>query len=361
MGLRITFRERLSAKEMQNYNEFVLSPAYGSIYQSTYWNEINGDGISGKIYFWDGEVPNIAAGVFLIHEKPLARFGEIHFGPVVREHGCLVEIFEALIDYASRHFHWLRVALPYPISTETERLERIAIKKWGMKFDFGESNWATLKIGLNDKSLKEIYSGFRKSYKPGIRKAERELNILNPIGSDQVDQFSEIFCRMHVSRGITINATEQTEYFISLWQMISLNNLGDFYLTCEDEKIIGGMIFIRSGNRYIYYKGAADPEKRKHLVLHAACWKAIQYAHAHEKIDVFDLGGYNIFVDETDQIYSVNRFKEGFTKEIEFFPKTQYYIFSPLRYQLYKKSRSAKNRVMHLYRNSRIRDRKPVK
>jgi len=360
MGLRITFRERLGAEEMQNYNEFVLSSAYGSIYQSTYWNEIHGDGISSKIYFWDGEVPNIAAGVFLIHEKPLARFGEIHFGPVVKDLSRLIEIFKALIDYASRHFHWLRIALPYPISNETERLERIAIKKWGMKFDFDGSNWATLIIDLNE-TKEKIFRCFRKSHKERIRKAQRLLVLKEPDNMAEVEGFVTVFLRMRRRRGLPVNEKREKEYFSRLWTMLSEYDLGRFYLVHYENNIIGGRIFLCSGNRYINYKSAADPEYRKLPITHMAIWQGVKDAHELDGVSIFDLGGYNIFVDETDQIYSINRFKEGFTKEIEFFPKTQYYIFSSLRYQLYKKSRAARNRVMHLYRNFRVRDRKPVK
>jgi len=358
--MKLVFREQVNGSEQLEYNNFVLSSPYGSIYQSTHWINIHNDSFSKKVFFWDGEVPDIAAGVFLVHQNPLATFAEIQFGPVVKDPNRLIEVFEQLISYGAKHFQWLRIALPCPISNETERLERIAIKKWGMKFDFDRSNWATLIIDLNE-TKENIFKSFRKGHKAAIRKAQRLLVLKEPDNMAEVEGFVTVFLRMRRRRGLPVNEKRGKEYFSRLWTVLSEYDLGRFYLVHYENNIIGGEIFLCSGNRYIYYKGAADPEYRKLPITHMAIWQGVKDAHELDGVSIFDLGGYNIFADETDQIYFINRFKEGFTKEIEFFPKTQYYIFNPLRYQLYKKSRAARDRVMHLYRNFRVRDREPVK
>jgi len=335
MNLQLTFKKRLTIDETRYYNEMVLDNPYGSIYQSTHWVDIHSPEYTDKIFFWDGERPDLVAGVLLIHKKHILRFAEIKFGPVVKDLSRLVEIVDSLIAYTKRHFHWLKISLPYPISNETEILERMSLKKHNMKFDLHGSNWSTLVIKL-DRSLDEIFQSFRQSHKRYVKKARTIFQVRLAKDEKDLRNFAKVYNDMWLQRGYKQNCNLIIERICCLGEFLRTTQKGFVYLVYNDSDLVGGTIFIRSGRRLIYLIGASAPQWRKDPVTYLAFWLAIQDAHTLEGVDIFDLGGYNIFVGKEDQVYNINHFKYGFSKCLEFFPKTQYYVFSPLHYFLYK-------------------------
>jgi lipid II:glycine glycyltransferase (peptidoglycan interpeptide bridge formation enzyme) len=121
-----------------------------------------------------------------------------------------------------------------------------------------------------------------------------------------------------------------------LRQTFNKQQVGKFVLVTDaDGKVLGGIALVLQGKTVRYFKGAADPAIRNLPVLHLAIWESILWSKENG-FSHFDLWGYNHFVDESDQVYFINRFKKGFGGTFTFYPKKMYFLFKPLQYQLLK-------------------------
>ena len=119
-------------------------------------------------------------------------------------------------------------------------------------------------------------------------------------------------------------------FVIPVFEFLNKKNRGKLLLVKDDgDHILGGVMIIFQGKSVRYYKGASDINYRHLPVLHLAILESIRLSKE-AGFDYFDLWGYNHYVDESDQIYFINRFKKGFGGEYNFYPKKMYIIYRPI-------------------------------
>lgn len=134
---------------------------------------------------------------------------------------------------------------------------------------------------------------------------------------------------MSQSRGLTIDGASTRDLFDKIFNFLSKENLGLLLGVFDNMgNMIGGLIVVFQGQTVRYYKGASDPERRDISVLHLAIYEAIQISKKLE-YKYFDLWGYNHLVNDTSQIYFINKFKKGFSDDYLFYPKMLHLSLKP--------------------------------
>jgi lipid II:glycine glycyltransferase (peptidoglycan interpeptide bridge formation enzyme) len=209
-----------------------------------------------------------------------------------------------------------------------------------------EINWATQRLGL-DRPIEDIYKNFSLHHRRNIRKAEK-LNLKAEIICTPCDikVFSEQYLEMYTGRGLYLPPQTTIDAFRNLFDFFQQNGNGYFLAVRSQEgTILGGICICYQGDSAFYYKGYTHPAYRHLPVGHLAMYHAMIYAKEKGK-RYFDLGGYGINITESDPVYSINKFKDGYRAEYVVYPRTMLISTVPMAgwlYSLRKKSLYRRN------------------
>ena len=306
---------------------------------------INGE----KLYFTYRDREELRA--FAIVRLPNPRIAKIDFGPVgVTKEDTLRALQKLLVAVRESTRAWyLQVQLPWqePLAEVSEET-KAAVSLGARTFD-DKRNWASSFIDTKGTD-EELKKNFSKNHKRSINKATKLGLETRELTSDEdVGVFNDIFVRMYAARGETIDPDQNRKEYIGLRDYFARTGEGFFFGVFEAEELIGGMIIVRQGDYGFYHHSASDPEKRKIPVLHLGVFKVLEELRQ-RGIRYFDFGGYNPMADESDQVYNINRFKDGFTKNYLRYPKIMYFEFVPGAVFLLEKFQAFKDVIKRLVR-----------
>ncbi|NNE66280.1 MAG: GNAT family N-acetyltransferase [Pyrinomonadaceae bacterium] len=306
--------------------------------------------ISGRVlYFTYRKDDELVA--FALLRFPTPRIANLEFGPVAvsAEDGltALGEIIEAVKSSTSAWY--LRVQLPWQEGEVSEFVVRKIAKEHSFSTFEDKRNWASSVIDTT-RSDEELMKSLSKNHKRSVKKAVK-LGLVSRelITAEEVTAFNDIYCSMYKVRGETIDRDANLRDYLNLFEYFRESRNGFFYGVFEGDDLIGGMIIVKQGNYGFYHHSASDPTKRKLPVLHSAVFSVIEELRV-RGMRYFDFGGYNHMVDESDQVYNINRFKDGFTKEYTYYPKLMYFEFKPNAVALLEFSQKLKDVVKKVIR-----------
>ncbi len=261
----------------------------------------------------------------------------ISFGPLTSDPKttaiCIGEIYAY---YRKKRFALLTIQPEYIPQESAEILENLIKNKLPVQYLNDSNNWTSISIDLS-RSEDEVMKAMSKGHKSDIKKAAKSgLNVLSNFTSEQFEQFTSIFTKMHRERKLAEPANGFESFLKDVKKKFESSGSGKFLLVANaDQKILGGIALIYQGSVVRYFKGAADPEVRNLPVLHLAIWEGIRSSAA-KGFKQFDLWGYNHFAKESEQVFFINRFKKGFGGDFIYYPKKMYFILNPFRYRIFQ-------------------------
>jgi len=100
-------------------------------------------------------------------------------------------------------------------------------------------------------------------------------------------------------------------YYRDAWQAFIEANLAHLFIAEHESQPLGGLILFRFGNKVWYMYGASRDVHRNLMPNHLLQWEAMRWAKA-QGCTVYDLWGAPDIKDESDPLWGVYRFKEGF-------------------------------------------------
>lgn len=173
----------------------------------------------------------------------------------------------------------------------------------------------------------EQWRTLRRSTRTAINRGRREeMSIHSLESADELDRFTAAFNRFAASRSIT--GLDE-----GLLARLAASGIDLVVLQAEhDNETAGGAAFVSAGGRLIYEWGFTEASKIEAglPVIHGLIWAGI--AAARERaLDTVDLGGYWKERGPTDPN---NRFKLGFSKDIEDFGPAQRLVLRPGAYRI---------------------------
>lgn len=280
--------------------------------------------------------------------KKYAKFAHIHFGPLFRDADVFLDAIRHIRDYLKKNnYIYLSVQLPLPTGAITDYIEAKISQQFSVHYSFDRHNWSSLRISLS-LPLEEIYHEFSTNHKRSIHKAQQSGFAVIPITTtERMKNLSECFVRMNERRDLYVNPQDTMRHFENIFEFLQNEKKGISMAVIDPSgALTGGVILIYQGNTVRFYKGAADPDKRKLPILHLAFWEAIKISQE-LGFKYFDLWGYNHYVNENDQIYYINKFKKGFGGEYVFYPKLMHINLMPFGYFVHKLQNCIIERLMN--------------
>ncbi len=261
---------------------------------------------------------------------PTSRIARVEFGPVAESGASSLEAIRRIVKSVreTSGCWYLSLQLPWQTGEETDRLEEKLRSESRIKSFDDKRNWSSSIIDT-DLSNDEIRKSFSKNHRRSLNKAEKLGLTARSFDSDEeIYTFNEIYARMYKTRGESIDKAQNLRDYLNLRDFFKRTGQGFFYGVYRENDLIGGMIIVRQGLYGFYHHSASDPEHRKIPVQHKGVVSVLD-ALRDRGIRYFDFGGYNHMVDKTDQVYNINRFKDGFTKQYIYYPKIMFFEFVP--------------------------------
>jgi lipid II:glycine glycyltransferase (peptidoglycan interpeptide bridge formation enzyme) len=255
----------------------------------------------------------------------------IERGPVCVDEHMLEVHLDQLIELLCKDAVAIRIS-PYPDTRLTVTYEAVLRQlKWKPVGESSHMYDATLIVDLRQ-DLKAIQANLRRSLRTQLNKAKRTgIIVRHDTGIEDFEQFITGFNAMARDRGL---ATIKQEIATELAQLNGRTD-GIQLFVCEyDGEIVAGALLIAAGDRIIYRWGfSSESDSHRQLPLsHALHWRAIRWAQENG-YRYYDFGGYWEQRGDQDPI---NRFKLGFSKQIENLMPEHILVLRPFVFGLLK-------------------------
>ena len=328
------FKYNLEESDKNRIIEFYNSFDNISINQFVGWEQINNP--TKKICYFISFINNSVNSYAVIVENK--KIAYVNYGPIAKKDKEIINAINKIVEYyRKKKFIKLIVKLGKP-DNNTEIIQK------HFNHQYKESNyplnWSTLILKLKNTNIDDVFGKFSTNHKRSIKKAQKNKLTVSEISSlEQIKCFSEVYDNMYKSRKIVKSFNNTFNVFSNIYNLFKENNNGYFLGVFYNSKIIGGLILPKQGNTLYYQYGATDINYRKFPILHLAFYEAIKIAIA-ENFDYFDFGGYITNINEKNQIYNINKFKDGFRGEVLVYPKNMHFILSPFKNTFYEMLRS---------------------
>jgi lipid II:glycine glycyltransferase (peptidoglycan interpeptide bridge formation enzyme) len=259
----------------------------------------------------------------------------VYFGPLIKTESDYELFIKEIKKYCKRKFIPVLKILP-PHNTIKYQSSFWEQLKADTNFETcdNEFNWSTLisKINLTDE---ELLKSFADNHRQSIKKAMNIGFKTTLLNQKDIDTFNNQYCEMYTAKGLPINITNNFQKFTRLFQFFEEHKNGFFMGVWLENKLIGGVCISFGNNVAFYLEGYSHPDYRKLPVSHLALYESMKLARDNG-LNYFDFGGYANNTVEGDQLYNINKFKEGFRGELIYYPKTMiFYTSLPVKW-MYK-------------------------
>ena len=334
--MKTAFKYSLTEEEVKELGDFYASCENVTIEQHPQWR-LSTESPGRYCFFIAREDDKIICTTVITEEKKLGtKTASIDFGPLFKDPEALIASIEEISRYYKlKGFTVLTMQLAMPTGHEADYVEYKLNKDLDINYSFDRNNWSSIVVDLSqdeDKLLRNLSKGHRSD----IKKAQKSgLTVSCDYSEEDFKRFIEVYINMHRERQLKENDQGSAVYLGKVRDFFNTYQAGKF-LIVKDETgtVLGGILLVHQNKTMRYFKGASDPAVRNLPVLHLAIWEAIRSAKQ-QGYQQFDLWGYNHFVDESDQVFFINRFKKGFGGNFTFYPKKMYFIFKPLQHKAY--------------------------
>jgi hypothetical protein len=267
-------------------------------------------------------------GYVMITEHPPLE-ARVTFGPVCKQVSDSLSIIVEMIRYfKAKGLFSLRILLGMEVGHESQLLKYQLVKQHPFTCRFDKNNKGSIRLRLDDCTEEELLAGMSQHHRRAIAKGKKEgLESRILVTAEEILAFSEGYRRMLQSRKISCEEGID-EAFQSVQRWLADGRNGFFMGVFHEGKMVGGLLMIYRGAYAEYYRGFTLPAECQLPINHFGFFEAIKVVKS-RNYTYFDLGGYNLLVDEKDQVNQINRFKKGFNGEPFFYPMTIYVDLRP--------------------------------
>ncbi|HUQ66135.1 MAG TPA: GNAT family N-acetyltransferase [Flavitalea sp.] len=335
--MKSTFKYSLSDEEINELGEFYSSCEIVTIEQHPQWR-LSIESHKNNCFFIGREEDRIVCSAVITETKKLGiKNASIDFGPLFKNPDMLIASIGQIYEYyKSNRFTSLTIQLALPTGSNSDYIEYKINKNLPVISLYDRNNWSSIVVDLSadeDQLLRNMSKGHRSD----IKKVQKSsVTVTDDYTEDDFRSFIEVYIKMHRGRGLKEDDQGSSAYLNKIRSFFNLHGNGKFlFVKDASGTVLGGIVIIYQNKTVRYFKGAADPACRNIPVLHLAIWQAMCISKQNGFIN-FDLWGYNHFVNETDQVFFINRFKKGFGGDFTFYPKKMYFIFNPMQHKLYQ-------------------------
>ena len=162
------------------------------------------------------------------------------------------------------------------------------------------------------RSEDELLAAMKQKTRYNIRLAAKKEIVIRPGTPADFPVLVEMYRETAARDGFTIRPTA---YYLDAWQTFYGDGLAQPLLAEFEGEPVAGVMLIRSGNTVLYMYGASTEKERPRMPNHLLQWEAIRWAKA-QGATFYDFWGAPDEFVETDRMWGVWRFKEGFNGQV---------------------------------------------
>ncbi|HUS94179.1 MAG TPA: peptidoglycan bridge formation glycyltransferase FemA/FemB family protein [Patescibacteria group bacterium] len=169
----------------------------------------------------------------------------------------------------------------------------------------------TVELDLG-RSEDELLASMKQKTRYNIRLAGRKgIAIRKGTAAD-----FELIAKMYIETAIRDGfAVRPVKYYLDAWHNFYTAGLAQPFIAEFERQPLAAVIIVRYGKRAIYMYGASTNQERKRMPNHLLQWEAILWARA-EGCETYDFWGAPDEFVESDPLWGVWRFKEGFNGQV---------------------------------------------
>ena len=226
------------------------------------------------------------------------------------------------------------------------------VKSLGFTVDSTTQSFETIqprfvfRLDVEGKTEDEVFGAFASKHRYNIRVAKKKGVEVKICGPEAAEDFHKIMIETGKRDDFGIRSTE---YFRSI-----LENFGEdarIYLAYYEGQPIAGSLAIHYGDKVWYLYGASSNEHRNVMPNYLVQWEMIRWA-IETGCRIYDFRGVSGYLDESNPLYGIYRFKKGFSGELTEFIGEMNLVIKPFAFQLvtcgekvYKKLRTVKRKL----------------
>lgn len=177
----------------------------------------------------------------------------------------------------------------------------------------------------------ELLAAMKPKTRYNIRLAGRKGIEIRAGGTDDFDVLVEMYRETAARDGFAIRPPD---YYLDVWRSFYDAGTAQPLLAEFEGEPVAGVMLVRSGDRVIYMYGASTGKARNLMPNYLLQWEAIRWAQA-QGCQIYDFWGAPDEFQETDRLWGVWRFKDGFQGQVVRHIGAWDYPARPLLYWMY--------------------------
>lgn len=306
--------EVVTKENAVEFDKYVWGSPKGSFMQASAWATVKNNWKWRGIIHRDvgGNIDGVMA--LLIRKVPFTPFSLMYSprGPVCDLRNK--EVFNALIDDAKelgRQFHCYDIKLDTDVAVDDDDFRKMVLDA-GFVLKGNTQSFETVqprfvfRLNVEGKTEDEVMASFHPKWRYNIRVAIKNGVDIQIKGAEAAEEFHNLM----VVTGERDNfGIRSTEYFRRMAEALGEN--ARIYMAYYEGKAIAGSFAIRWGDKVWYLYGASSNEHRNVMPNYLVQWSMIKWA-VECGCRLYDFRGVSGFLDESNPLYGIYRFKKGF-------------------------------------------------
>jgi lipid II:glycine glycyltransferase (peptidoglycan interpeptide bridge formation enzyme) len=189
-------------------------------------------------------------------------------------------------------------------------------------------NTATLDLTRTEE---EILATMKQKTRYNVRLAAKKGVRVRATSAAEFDLLYRMYAETSVRDGFVIRSAE---YYKEVWSTLMQAGLAQPLIAEVENEPVGGMVLFKFGGTAWYFYGMSRDAHREKMPNYLLQWEALRWAQAHG-CTTYDFWGAPDELDESDSMWGVWKFKEGFGGQFVRGLGAWDYAPSPLLYKLY--------------------------
>jgi lipid II:glycine glycyltransferase (peptidoglycan interpeptide bridge formation enzyme) len=158
----------------------------------------------------------------------------------------------------------------------------------------------------------ELLAGMKQKTRYNIRLAERKDITVRLGGPADFPAIAGLYRQTAARDGF---ALRPEPYYLDAWQIFYDAGMAQPFLAEFNGELVAALVLAHFGQRAIYMYGASAEKERQRMPNHLLQWQAIRWAKSQGCL-VYDFWGAPDHFDESDRLWGVWKFKEGFAGQV---------------------------------------------
>lgn len=176
-----------------------------------------------------------------------------------------------------------------------------------------------------------LLAAMKQKTRYNVRLAEKKGVRVRLGGQADLDLLYRLYAETSVRDGFVIRSPG---YYLDAWGAFIAASLAQPFIAEVEGEAVAAIIVFHFGSMAAYLYGMSRYAQRDKMPNHLLQWEAIRWAKA-QGCPVYDFWGAPDEFNETDRLWGVWRFKEGFGGEVIRTLGAWDYVVAPLPYRLY--------------------------